>query len=71
MPRTSPDLPKKHVFWEAYSEYSPNGLTKFAEILYSSYGANLQQSSRGAHLGVGGWARRKTQRLGLHEGVFV
>ena len=67
---TSLDLPKKHVFWEAYSEYSPNGLTKFAVISYSSYGANLQQSSRGAHLGgVSAW--RKTQRLGLHEGVFV
>ena len=50
---TSLDLPKKHVFWEAYSEYSPNGLTKFAEISYSSYGANLQQSSWGAHPGGG------------------
>ena len=51
MPGTSPDLSKKHVFREAYSEYSPNGLTKLAEISYSSYGANLQQSSRGAHPG--------------------
>ena len=66
MPGTSPDLPKKYVFWEAYS--SPNGLTKLAEISYSCYGANFQQSSRGAH--PGGLARGRTRRLGLHEGVF-
>ena len=66
---TSLDLPKKHVFREAYSEYSPNGLTKFAEISYSSYGANLLQSSWGTHPG-GGLARGRTRRLGLHEGVF-
>ena len=69
MQGTSPDLPKKHVFWEAYSEYSQNGLTKFAVISYSSYGANLQQSSRGVHPG-GGSARGRTRRFGLHEGVF-
>ena len=65
---TSPHLPKKQLFWEAYSEYNPNGLTKLAEISYSSYGANFQQSSRGAH--PGGSARGRTRRLGLHEGGF-
>ena len=69
MPGTSSDLPKKNVFWEAYSEYSPNDLTKFAEISYSSYRANLQQTSWGAHPG-GGLARGRTRRLDLHEGVF-
>ena len=68
MPGTSPDLPKKHDFWDAYSEYSPNGSTKLAEISYSNYRANFQQSSRGTH--PGGSERGRTRRLGLHEGVF-
>ena len=63
MPGTSLDLPKRHVFWEAYSEYSQNGLTKFAEISYSSYGANLQQSSWGAHPGGAGKGENSTFRL--------
>ena len=60
MQGTSPDLPKKHFFWEAYSEYSPNGLTKFAVISYSSYGANLQQSLRDAHPGGVGKGENST-----------
>ena len=60
------DLPgpaEKARFWEAYSEYIPNGLTKFAEISYSSYGANLQQSSQGAHPGWVG--KRENSTFGL------
>ena len=30
----------------------------------------MEQSSRGAHSGGGGSARRKIRRFGLHEGVF-
>ena len=63
MQGTSSDLSKKHVFWEAYSEYSPNGLTKLAEISYSSHGANFQQSSWGAH--PGGVGKEENLTFGL------
>ena len=65
MQGTSPDLPKKHVFWETYSVYSPNGLTKFA-VLRSKFATKFT----GCPPGEGGSARGRTRRFGLHEGVF-
>ena len=45
MPGIPLDRPKKLFLWEGYSVQGPKDLTKWAEISYASYGANLEQSS--------------------------
>ena len=45
MPGIPLDRPKELFLWEGYSVQGPKGLTKWAEISYASYGANLEQSS--------------------------
>ena len=46
-------FPEKCHVWRLYSEQGPNDWTKFAEIFRVSYGADLEQSSHGAHSGGG------------------
>ena len=58
--RGPPDRPKKLLFWKAYSVQSLNGWTKWNEISYASYEANLGQSSRGAHSGGVGKGEKST-----------